>query len=180
MPPTCSAKRVSRKLFPTRRRPTTNTRSGRGFPHNVSSVRHSASRSNSSRGFCISTALRRKGQFHHWKFHQWNQTSEFHWWKSRCAPDAGREAAERLPQLSAALHETCSVGRELDGWGLRRPGVVERGVGGGEAGDGDAVGGAAHVVQPDAVEELHRARVAAVLAADAELEVGLHGATQAA
>src|SRR5205807_7445647 len=50
--------------------------------------------------------------------------------------------------------------------------AAEGGVGGGEAGDGHAVGRARHVVEPDLVEELHRGWITAVLAADAELEVG--------
>jgi hypothetical protein len=49
---------------------------------------------------------------------------------------------------------------------------LDRGLGGGEAGDGHAVGRAGHVVQAELVAELHRVRIAAVLAADAELDVG--------
>jgi Tol biopolymer transport system component len=45
------------------------------------------------------------------------------------------------------------------------------GLGRGEAGDGHAEGRAADVVEADLVAEVHRRRVAAVLAADAELEV---------
>ena len=51
--------------------------------------------------------------------------------------------------------------------------MLERGARGREARGGDAERRAAHVVEPDAVEERHRARIAAVLAADAELEAGL-------
>ena len=47
---------------------------------------------------------------------------------------------------------------------------AEGGLGGGEAGDGDAVGAARDVVQPDRLAERDRGRVAAVLAADAHLE----------
>src|SRR5919201_4819334 len=48
---------------------------------------------------------------------------------------------------------------------------VERRLRGGETGDRHPERGAADVVEADAVEELHRLRLAAVLAADAELEV---------
>src|SRR5258708_5853159 len=41
----------------------------------------------------------------------------------------------------------------------------------GEAGDRHARGRAGHVVEPDLVADRHRGRIAAVLAADAELEV---------
>src|SRR5262245_22106851 len=50
---------------------------------------------------------------------------------------------------------------------------LQRGLGGGEAGDRHAVRRAADVVEPQAVAERHRVRLAAVLAADAELEVVL-------
>ena len=46
-------------------------------------------------------------------------------------------------------------------------------MGGGEAGDRYAVGGAEHVVHAHPVAELDRRRVAAVLAADAHLQVRL-------
>ena len=59
---------------------------------------------------------------------------------------------------------------------LRLGGAAEDGLGGGEAGDWDSEGGAADVVQAHLVEEGHRRGVAAVLAADADLQVGLHGA----
>src|SRR5689334_10582436 len=47
----------------------------------------------------------------------------------------------------------------------------ERRLGGGQPGHRHAVGRGADVVQPDLVEEVHRSGVAAVLAADPELEV---------
>ena len=47
----------------------------------------------------------------------------------------------------------------------------QRGLGGGEAGDRHAEGRAAHVVQAELVAELHAVRIAAVFAADAELDV---------
>ena len=50
--------------------------------------------------------------------------------------------------------------------------LLDGGLRGGEAGDGDAVGRAAHVVQADAVAELHGIRFAAVFAADAGLDAG--------
>ena len=43
---------------------------------------------------------------------------------------------------------------------------------GGQLGDGDSAGGAAHVAEADLVAGHDRGRVAAVLAADAALEVG--------
>src|SRR5882672_6232348 len=54
---------------------------------------------------------------------------------------------------------------------------LERGLGGGEARDRDAVWGAAHVVHAGPVEEPHRARVPAVLATDADLQTGMGGAS---
>ena len=50
-------------------------------------------------------------------------------------------------------------------------GVAERGLGRGEAGDRDAERRARHVVEPDPLALGDRLRVAAVLAADPELEV---------
>ena len=52
--------------------------------------------------------------------------------------------------------------------------VGEIGLGGGEAGDGHAVRGAGDVVEADLVAEGHRRRLAAMLAADAELDVRAH------
>src|SRR5688572_13427482 len=49
-------------------------------------------------------------------------------------------------------------------------------LGGGEAGDGDAVGGATDVGEADAVAELDAVRIAAVFAADAEFDVRAGGA----
>src|SRR5687768_17471457 len=48
----------------------------------------------------------------------------------------------------------------------------QRGLRGGEARDGHAIGRAAHVVEPQLMAELYRIRIAAVLAANAELDVG--------
>ena len=49
---------------------------------------------------------------------------------------------------------------------------AQRRLRGGEAGDRDAEGGARDVVEPRLFAEGDRGRIAAVLAADAELEVG--------
>src|SRR5690606_19576837 len=61
------------------------------------------------------------------------------------------------------------------GGGLGGLGFLDRGLGGGEAGDRHAVGRAGHVGEADLVAELHGVRVAAVLAADAELDAGAGG-----
>src|SRR5690606_42098915 len=50
-------------------------------------------------------------------------------------------------------------------------GLLEGGLGGGEAGDGDAERRRTHVVQAGLMTELDAARVAAVLATNAELDV---------
>src|SRR5207245_1736790 len=59
--------------------------------------------------------------------------------------------------------------------GRRRPDALlrERGAGGGQPRDRDAERRARHVVQARVMEELDRARVAAVLAADAHLQLRL-------
>jgi hypothetical protein len=44
---------------------------------------------------------------------------------------------------------------------------LDRGLGGSQAGDGDAEGRAAHVAQARAAEELHTVQIAALFAADA-------------
>src|SRR5690349_22467108 len=49
--------------------------------------------------------------------------------------------------------------------------LADGGLGGGQAGDRHAVGRAADVIQADALAELDRGRVAAMLAADAELDI---------
>ena len=58
--------------------------------------------------------------------------------------------------------------------------LFDRGLGGGEAGDRDAVGRAAHVGETDLVAEFHGVGVAAVFAADAELEARAGGAAMTA
>ena len=50
--------------------------------------------------------------------------------------------------------------------------IANRSLSGGEAGDGYAERAAGHVVQTDLVAELDGGRIAAVLAADAEVQVG--------
>src|SRR4051794_37678289 len=61
-------------------------------------------------------------------------------------------------------------------WRLRRSHrfriAGDRGLGGGEAGDRHTIRGAGNVVHADAIAEHYRARLAAVLAADADFEVG--------
>src|SRR6266850_1607450 len=61
-------------------------------------------------------------------------------------------------------------------WGYQIPSVSyfdgERSLCRREPCDGDPVGRCADVGEPDLVEEMHRRRVAAMLAADAELDVG--------
>ena len=64
---------------------------------------------------------------------------------------------------------SCARGRRR---GRRAPRVAQHRAAGLEAGDRHAEGRAGDVVQPDAVEEVDGLRVAAVLAADADLQVG--------
>src|SRR4051794_31286337 len=54
---------------------------------------------------------------------------------------------------------------------LPRRGLAERGLRRGEPRDRHAVGRAGDVIQPDLMAERHRGRIAAVFAADADLEV---------
>ena len=49
---------------------------------------------------------------------------------------------------------------------------------GGEAGDGNAEGAAGDIVQTDLVAELHRGGVAAMLTADAQMQVGAGGTAE--
>ena len=51
--------------------------------------------------------------------------------------------------------------------------VLDCGLSGGEAGDGNTVGRAADVVQANVVAELNTAGIAAVLTADAQTQVGV-------
>ena len=51
-------------------------------------------------------------------------------------------------------------------------GVLDGGLGGSQTGDGHAVGGAGHIVQANLVAELHGGGIAAVLAADTQVDVG--------
>ena len=50
--------------------------------------------------------------------------------------------------------------------------MFDSGLGGSQTGDRHAVGGAGHVVQANLVAELHGGGVAAVLAADTQVDVG--------
>ena len=50
--------------------------------------------------------------------------------------------------------------------------MFDSGLGGSQTGDRHAVGGAGHVVQANLVAELHGAGIAAVLAADAQTQIG--------
>ena len=50
--------------------------------------------------------------------------------------------------------------------------MFDSGLGGSQAGDRHAVGGAGHVVQANLVAELHGGGIAAVLAADTQVDVG--------
>ena len=59
-------------------------------------------------------------------------------------------------------------------------GVLDCSLCGGQTGDGHTEGGAGHIVQTHAVAELHAGGVAAVLAADAQMDVGAGGAAQLA
>src|SRR4051794_21662831 len=54
---------------------------------------------------------------------------------------------------------------------LTRRGLAERGLRRGEPGDRHAVRRAGHVVEPDLVTERHRRRIAAMLAADPDLQL---------
>ena len=58
--------------------------------------------------------------------------------------------------------------------------VLNGSLRGGEAGDGDTERGAGHIVQTHAVAELHAGGVAAVLAADAEVQVRARRAAELA
>ncbi len=55
---------------------------------------------------------------------------------------------------------------------LARNRLAERGLGSGETGDRHAVGRARDVVETDLVAERHRGRVAAMLTANTDLEIG--------
>ena len=49
---------------------------------------------------------------------------------------------------------------------------------GGQTGDGHTEGGAGNIVQAHTVAELHRGGIAAVLTADAQMQVGVSGTAQ--
>ena len=60
--------------------------------------------------------------------------------------------------------------------GILIPRIFDGGLGGSQPGDGHTVGGAGHIVQAHLVAELHGGGVAAVLAADAQVDAGTGGA----
>ena len=82
---------------------------------------------------------------------------------------AGQTLAVPIAVRESPHNETTRV-RQLRG--ALRAGGAQRGVGRGQAGDGHAVGRAGDVVEADGGEEGHRGGVAAVLAADADFEIG--------
>src|SRR4051794_24267683 len=90
--------------------------------------------------------------------HAWGRS-----WK--CSAE-GATVAMGLKCLSRPGREFAPLGRPLAG-------LLDRRLRRGHARDRHAVRGAAHVVEPRHVEERDRVRVAAVLAADAELQVSL-------
>ena len=58
--------------------------------------------------------------------------------------------------------------------------LLDGGLSGGQTGDGHTEGRAGHIVQTGAVAELHGGGIAAVLAADTQMQVGVHAAAQLA
>ena len=56
--------------------------------------------------------------------------------------------------------------------------LLDRSLSGGQTGDGHTEGRAGHIVQTGAVAELHGGGIAAVLAADTQMQVGVHAAAQ--
>ena len=84
----------------------------------------------------------------------------------------GRRAATATPPRAPRSARRISSPRARSSFRPWRSSVRDGGLRRRHARDRDAVRGAAHVIEPRAVEEAHRVRVAAVLAADAELEVG--------
>ena len=61
---------------------------------------------------------------------------------------------------------------------LGRSGIFYSCLGSRQTGDGHAEGGAGHIVQPGAVAELHAGGIAAVLAADAQVQIGIRAPAQ--
>ena len=58
------------------------------------------------------------------------------------------------------------------------PRILDRGLGGGEACDRHPEGGAGHIGEPHVVAELHGRGIAALLTADAQLDIGTGLAAQ--
>src|SRR6266699_2934543 len=75
-----------------------------------------------------------------------------------------------LPQPSPSS-TTCLSSHRRSG-AVNHPLLLECGLGRGQTGDRQAERRAGHVVHAHAVTELHRRRLAAVLPADADLELG--------
>src|ERR1041385_7850503 len=73
---------------------------------------------------------------------------------------AGKQGLAKAAALERRVHDLGAL-------------VLDRRVRGREARDGHAERAAGHVVESGLVEELHRGGLAAVLAADADLELGL-------
>src|SRR5256885_9761218 len=92
----------------------------------------------------------------------------------RCRPRAPRKPAKT--QSSWLRSSTYHIRRRLPGSWLA---FAERGSGCRHACDRHAERRARHVIEPGSVAELHARRLATVLAADADLEAGLGGATTA-
>src|SRR5882672_11648145 len=61
---------------------------------------------------------------------------------------------------------------QRNGSSLAGDGLAERGLRRSQPRDRHAVGRARHIIQPDLVAERHRSRIAAMLAANADLEAG--------
>src|SRR5438270_11219384 len=119
-----------------------------------------------------SSALTEKeGRFSVWKGH--NPTWRVPTLRSaRCSPTmATKSVAARTLAMSSSTMPI-PVGA-YDG--NATSGVADHRLRRGQPGDGHAEGGARHVVEPDAVEEVDRLRVPAVLAAHAQLEIGPGG-----
>src|SRR4029077_8948062 len=85
----------------------------------------------------------------------------------------GEVAPSRPPPSSTVLHRPSPTYRS-DGRSrpINHPLLLERRLGRGETGDGHTERRAGHVVHAHAVAELHRGRLAAVLPADADLQLG--------
>src|SRR5262245_7738678 len=95
---------------------------------------------------------------------------------TKTTKDARRQSFERPSSCCLRSLRAFVVALNSARYRLIADFLIQRRAGGGQARDGDAVRRGAHVVQAGLVEELDRGRVAAVLAADAHLQVGTRGA----